>query len=112
MDLNVVVLGGRLAAPPEVRTFDTGLCQVRYLVTVRSQRPQARVDVIPVTEWHSAAPAPETLAEPGRELFVAGSVTRRFWDGAVGRRSRLEITALQVEIRDETAGEGEWGDRG
>jgi hypothetical protein len=39
-------------------------------------------------------------------------VTRRFWDGAVGRRSRLEITALQVEIRDETAGEGEWGDRG
>ena len=36
MDLNLIVLAGRLAAPPETASFDSGASFVRYLVTIRS----------------------------------------------------------------------------
>ena len=52
MDLNLVVLAGRLAAPPELRAFESGATLIRYLVTVRSEEPRRRVDVVPVTLWN------------------------------------------------------------
>ena len=36
MDMNVLVLFGKLAAPPELRTFESGSSLVRSLVTVRT----------------------------------------------------------------------------
>lgn len=99
MQLNLLVLSGRLAAPPEVRRLDTGGCLVRYLVTVASENPRRRVDVLPVHHRHDEA-APESWAVAGTPVWVVGSVQRRFWDGSEGRRSRLEIVAQQVELRD------------
>lgn len=102
MDLNLVVLAGKLAAPPELRTFDSGSRLARYLVTVRAEEPRRRVDVIPVSLWD---PPEELLAaqpHPGRRVWVAGSVQRRFWSAPDGRRSRLEVIADQVCLRDES----------
>ncbi len=47
MDLNLVVLAGRLAATPEVRTFESGTTLTKYLITVRNEDIRL-VDVIPV----------------------------------------------------------------
>ena len=33
-------------------------------------------------------------------MWVAGSVQRRFWGGSEGRRSRLEVVASQVCLRE------------
>ena len=96
MDLNLVVLSGRLAAPTELRTFDSGARLARYLVTCRSEEP-SRVDVIPVTTW-DPSPEMESMG-PGAPVWVAGSAQRRFWDAGAGRRSRLEIVAEQVCVR-------------
>jgi single-stranded DNA-binding protein len=109
MDLNLVVLSGKLATAPEVRVFDSGSRLVRYLVTVRSEVPRRRVDVLPVTLWD---PADDLLAKevlPGRRIWVAGSTQRRFWDGPEGRRSRIEIVAEQVSMRDELDDDAEGG---
>ena len=100
MDLNLVVLAGRLAAPPEIRRFETGIRTVRYLVAIRSDKPTPRVDVVPVTAWDPEESVLADRSEPGSRLWVAGGVQRRFWDKESGRRSRLEIVAHQVEIRD------------
>jgi single-stranded DNA-binding protein len=102
MDLNLVVLGGRAAAPPEIRPYDSGSTLLRVLVTVRSDEPdKRRVDVIPVVMWD---PPESLLADgaihPGRRLWIAGSVQRRFWASEVGRRSRLEVVADQICLRD------------
>jgi len=96
VDLNLVVLSGRLAAPTELRTFDSGARLARYLVTCRSEEPR-RVDVIPVTTWDP----PSNLIDvvPGTPVWVAGSAQRRFWDAGSGRRSRLEIVADQLCVR-------------
>jgi single-strand DNA-binding protein len=106
MNLNLVVLAGRLAAPPEVRSFESGSRLARYLVTVRSERPRRRVDVVPVTLWDPDEELIENLPEAGAGVWVAGSVQRRFWTRDEGRRSRLEVVAQDVQIRDpEESGE-------
>lgn len=102
MDLNLVVLAGKLVAPPELRTFDSGSRLARYLVTVRAEQPRRRVDVIPVSLWE---PPEELLAaelHPGRRVWVTGTVQRRFWSAPDGRRSRLEVITDQVCLRDES----------
>lgn len=105
MDINLAVLAGRLAAPAEHRIFESGAEYLRLLVTIRTAEPRQRVDVIPVTLWD---PSPELVAEcraAGRRVWVAGAVQRRFWAGEEGRRSRLELIARHVELRDEECSE-------
>ncbi|MDH5372929.1 MAG: single-stranded DNA-binding protein [Acidimicrobiia bacterium] len=99
MDLNLVVLGGRLAAPPEVRVFESGSRLIRYLLTIKSDDPR-RVDVLPVTLWDPTDELLEADPQPGHRIWVAGSVQRRFWDAEDGRRSRVEIVAGQITLRD------------
>ena len=101
MDMNLIVLAGRLAAPPEIPAFESGTQLIRYLVTVRVAEPRRRVDVLPVTLWN---PSPEQLQEepqPGRRVAVTGAIQRRFWQAASGRRSQIEIVADQVCFKDE-----------
>ncbi|WKZ82848.1 MAG: single-stranded DNA-binding protein [Acidimicrobiia bacterium] len=106
MDLNLVVLAGRLAAPPEIRQFESGTRLARYLVTVRTEEPVRRVDVVPVTLWDPADELVDADPAPGTRVWVAGSVQRRFWSATEGRRSRLEVVADQVCLRDsDTEGE-------
>lgn len=100
MDLNLVVLAGRLAAPPEIRQFESGSTLVRYLLTVRSEEPSHRVDVVPVTLWEPLPDLLDSDPAPGTRLWVSGSVQRRFWSSEHGRRSRIEIVAQQVCPRE------------
>lgn len=96
LDLNLMVLWGRLATDPELRVFDSGSRLIRYLVTTRADYPRKRVDVIPVTLWD---PSDEQVADPGskgQRVWVCGSVQRRFWESPDGRRSRVEVVAEYV----------------
>lgn len=100
MDLNLVALCGRIATDPELRVFDSGTRLIRYLITVRSDAPRRRVDVIPVTLWDPTDKQVDDPGERGRRMWVTGSVQRRFWESPDGRRSRLEIVAEQINLRD------------
>lgn len=98
MDFNVVVLAGRLAAEPETRVFESGSRLVRYLITVRSDRPRRRVDVLPVTFWDPPLGGADAEPAVGQGVWVTGSMQRRFWSGEAGKRSRVEIVAHHVEL--------------
>jgi single-strand DNA-binding protein len=100
IDLNLMVLCGRIATEPEIRQFDSGTRLVRYLITVRSEAPRRRVDVVPVTLWDPTDEQVEEPGERGDRIWVCGSVQRRFWESPDGRRSRLEVVAEQVTIKD------------
>ena len=103
MDLNLAVIAGTLAAPPEIRTFDSGTRLARYLVTVRSTEPRKRVDVVPVVEWDPPAEFDDETVDRGDRVWIAGTVQRRFWSGSEGRRSRLEIIAHYVQFPNSEA---------
>lgn len=100
MDLNLTVLCGRIATDPEIRVFDSGTRLIRYLITVRSEAPRRRVDVVPVTLWDPTDEQVETPGERGGRIWICGSVQRRFWESPDGRRSRLEVVAEQVTIHE------------
>jgi single-stranded DNA-binding protein len=100
MDLNLVVLCGRLAVEPELKTFDSGSRLIRLLVTIRSDWPKRRVDVVPVTLWDPPDELIDELTLKGQRVWVCGSVQRRFWEAPDGRRSRLEVVAEQVNAKD------------
>lgn len=99
MDLNLLVMSGRLAADPEYRTFESGTRLVRLLLTVRSETPRRRVDVIPITVWEPSEDLARGSLVRGQRLWAAGSLQRRFWQDDGGRRSRLEAVADHVSRR-------------
>lgn len=100
MDLNLIVLCGRLAVDGEVRALDSGSKLIRYLVTVRVDHPRRRVDVIPVTLWDPPADLAESPGIKGQRVWVCGAVQRRYWESPDGRRSRVEVVAEQVNFKD------------
>jgi hypothetical protein len=100
MDLNLIVLCGRLAVDGELRVFDSGSRLLRYLVRVRVDHPRRRIDVIPVILWDPPDDLLDTPGQKGERIWVCGSVQRRYSDSPDGRRSRIEVVAEQVKIRD------------
>ena len=100
MDLNLTVLCGRLATEPEIRVFDSGARLLRYLITTRVDYPRKRTDVIPVTLWDPPEDLVEEPGVKGDRVWVCGAVQRRYWESPDGRRSRIEVVAEQVKIRD------------
>lgn len=99
MDLNLVVLCGRLAAPPELSHFDSGASRIRLLVAVRTELSSPRLDLLPVIMWKPS----EELAElqANERVWVSGMLQRRFWETPVasGRTSSLQVVAHRIDRR-------------
>ncbi len=98
MDLNLVVLCGRLAAPPEHRLFDSGMSQLRLLVAVASDTPHRRVDLIRVTCWDPNDDLVDGSLTSGKRVWVSGRLQRRLRGeiSADEPRSGLEVVATNV----------------
>lgn len=99
MDFNVTAIGGRVAATPELREFESGAEQVRLLVTVRTTTPRRRVDVLPVTFWKDGDTDEwQTLLglDVGQAVWVTAQVQRRFWADPFGRRSQLDLVGMNI----------------
>lgn len=91
-DINVVVIVGRLARPPEERELPSGDRLVAYEVTI--ERPNERGETVPVI-WN-AAPASAAHHDTGDQLLVVGRVRRRFFRTGAGTQSRTEVVAEAV----------------
>ena len=98
MDLNMVVLNGRLAAAPDYRVLESGSRVARLLVAVRSEEPHSRLDVLPVVWWEPEDEFVTSPPEVGSRIWITGSVQRRYWESADGRRSKLEVVAAVVSV--------------
>jgi hypothetical protein len=98
LDVNLAVMAGRIAAPPELREFASGSRCLRYLITTRSITPSPRVDVLPVRLWEPPDGLVGVPGVAGERVWVIASVQRRFHDGADGRRSRLELVAHHLRV--------------
>jgi len=100
MDLNLVVLCGRLTTPAEVREFESGTRMLRLLISVSTEAPRRRTDVVPVTLWDPDDELVEQVSEKVVRVWAVGAVQRRYWESPDGRRSRLEVVAAQVTVHE------------
>lgn len=101
IDRNVLVLNGRLAAAPDYRVLESGSRMARLLVAVRSDEPHSRLDVLPVVWWEPEDEFVTAPPEVGSRVWITGSVQRRYWESADGRRSKLEVVAAHVSVINE-----------
>lgn len=98
MDLNLVVLCGRLATPGELKEFESGTRMLRLLVTTRTETPTRRTDVVPVTLWDPDEALIDQVSKKDVRVWAVGAVQRRYWEDPEGRRRRLEVVASQVTV--------------
>ena len=102
MDLNLVVICGQLAAEPEYRIIDATSSMLRLLVTVRSDIPHRRIDLIPVVKWDPPPHLRDGRLAAGKRVWVTGWLQPRFGDAPHPgeHRSRLEIHAHDIDVRE------------
>ena len=110
LNLNKVVLAGRVVENPELRTTQTGLpvTQFRLAVNKRGakdgQQPQA--DFITVVAWRQTAEFITKFFKKGNAICVTGSIqTRSYTDKENQKRTATEVVADEayfVESKAET----------
>lgn len=98
LNLNKVVLAGRMVESPELRTTQTGLpiTQFRLAVNKRGakdgQQPQA--DFITVVAWRQTAEFITRYFKKGNAICVVGSIqTRSYTDKNNQKRTATEVVA-------------------
>ncbi|HEX5615562.1 MAG TPA: hypothetical protein VFZ83_10465, partial [Acidimicrobiia bacterium] len=87
--VNLAVVRGCCSSVPEVRVLPSG--RVLAVLQVTTRPPNGAAQSVPVTVWEP--PAWVEGLDAGDEVVVVGRVRRRFYRGAGGAMSRVEVEA-------------------
>lgn len=100
MDLNKVMIIGRLTRDPEVRTIPSGQSVATFSVaTGRSWKDQSgqlqeKTEFHNVVTWRRLAEIAGQYLKKGRQVYIEGRLETRSWDDQSGnKRYRTEIVA-------------------
>lgn len=89
LNLNKVILGGRLTAKPELKTTTSGLnvCEFNIAVNrkVAKDKPQ-ETDFIKCQAWRERAEFISKYFDKGSSICVVGSIQTRSWDDQNGQK--------------------------
>jgi single-strand DNA-binding protein len=103
MDLNKVMLIGRVTQDPEVRTTSGGQTVVNFsLVTNRSWKndegeKQEQPEFHNIVAWRGLAEVIGKYAPKGKQLYIEGRLQTRNWEGKDGvKRYTTEIVASDM----------------
>ncbi len=104
MDINKVILVGRLVRDPEIRTTPDGIILARLRIAVnrrptREGEPQA--SFIDVVAWRKLAELCQQMLRKGARIAVDGSLRQYSWQGQDGKiNSKLEVEAQNIQFLD------------
>jgi single-strand DNA-binding protein len=114
MDLNKVMIIGRLTRDPELRQTPNGasVCQLglatNYVYT--NQQTGQKVEQVEyhnVVLWRKLAEIANQYLKKGRRVYIEGRLMTRQWDAQDGsKRSRTEIVADNMIMLDGGQGQG------
>ena len=115
MDLNKVMIIGRLTHDPEVRTTPQGTSvatlsvATNYVWTDANQQKQERVEYHNIVIWRKLAEIAGQYLKKGAKAYFEGRLQTRDWEGQDGiKRYRTEIIADNMIMLDR-AGTGSSG---
>ena len=101
--MNKVILVGRLAQDPELRTTGSGLSVCKFTLAVARRYADAngkrQADFLPVIVWRQQAEACARYLSKGKQAAVVGEIQTRSYDAQDGtKRYVTEIIAESVEF--------------
>lgn len=108
MDLNKVMILGRLTRDPELRTTPSGVsvCTIGLATNYAYTNQQTgqkveQVEYHNVILWRKLGEIANQYLKKGRRVFIEGRLQTRSWDGQDGqKRSRTEIVADNMIMLD------------
>lgn len=108
MDLNKVMIIGRLTRDPELRATPNGtnVCQMGLATNFvytnqQSGQKVEQVEYHNVVLWRKLAEIANQYLKKGRRVYIEGRLQTRSWDGKDGaKRSRTEIVADNMIMLD------------
>ena len=107
--MNKVVLVGRLARDPELRTTPSGVSVCNFTVACDrryAQNGERQADFISCIAWRQSAEFVSRYFKKGDRIALDGSIQTRSWDDANGnKRYATEVVVEHVEFA-QSKGEG------
>ena len=115
LNLNKVVLGGRLIADPELKQTQSGISVLSFTIAINrrfasksadnSQTPTQQTDFINMVAWRQTADFISRYFKKGSAICVTGSIQTRTWNDKEGqKRYATEVVideAMFVDSRND-----------
>ena len=93
LNLNKVILAGRLTADPELKQTQSGISVVSFSIAVNrrfasrdAQQGQPEADFFRVTAWRSTAEFIAKYFRKGSAICITGSIQNRNWTDQQGQK--------------------------
>jgi len=114
MDLNKVMIIGRLTRDPELRTTPNGasVCQIALATNFvytnqQSGQKVEQVEYHNIVLWRKLAEIANQYLKKGRRVYIEGRLQTRNWEGQDGKKNyRTEIIADNMIMLDGGMGQG------
>ena len=110
LNLNKVILVGRLTAEPELKQTPSGVSVIRVTVAVNRRRTknadqnEQQADFITVTAWRQTAEFISKYFRKGSAICITGSIQTSSWTDQQGqKRYATDIVADEVNFVDSRA---------
>ena len=107
LNLNKVVLAGRITADPELKQTPSGVSVVRFTLAVNrrfsrnNDQGEQQTDFITMVAWRQTAEFISKYFRKGSALCVTGSIQTRSWTDQQGqKRYMTDIVAEEVQFVD------------
>ena len=113
LNLNKVVLAGRMTADPELKQTTSGISVLSFTVAVNrgyvsksSEQSERQADFIRVVAWRQTAEFISKYFRKGSAICVTGSLQVRSWQDQQGqRRESVEVIADEAMFVESRGGE-------
>lgn len=111
MDLNKVMLIGRLTRDPEVRTTPTGQSVASFAIATnrawkdKQGAKQEKVEYHNIVAWRKLAEIIQQYVKKGSRLYIEGRLETRSWNDQTGvKKYRTEVVADNMIMLDTKGG--------
>ena len=113
LNLNKVVLAGRLTAEPELKQTNTGLSVVSVNLAINRRRSRAseqneqqQTDFITIVAWRQTAEFISKYFRKGSAICVTGSIQTRTWTDQQGQKRYSTEVVVDDAMFVDSRGEG------
>lgn len=113
LNLNKVVLAGRMTADPELKQTTSGISVLSFTIAVNrrfasrnSEQGESQADFINVVAWRQTAEFISKYFKKGSAICVTGSIQTRNWQDQQGqRRYATEVVADEAMFVESRGGD-------
>ena len=103
LNLNKVVLAGRITADPELKQTQSGISVVSFTIAVNRKysKEQQQTDFISVIAWRQTAEFISRYFKKGSAICITGAIQTRSWQDQQGqKRYATEVVADEAMFVD------------